>query len=343
MKKKNIQLALIGAGGIGKLWAAGIKEAKGIDLRVVVDVNEKSAMAIAEQFNDCIVTNDWHLVLKDSTIDAVLVATPHKYLAPISYAALKAGKHVFCEKPSGVTAAEIKKNIAVAKKKKLVYMPGFNHRYHPAYMKAREIFEKGGIGKLDFVRARYGFGGRPGYNKEWRFVKDIAGGGEMLDQGMHMIDMARWFLGDFTTIYGFAENFFWGGNVEDNGFLLMRTKNGQVAQIHVSWTNWEWVHSFEIFGKDGYLQIDGLDTRYKGPERLVWGRRDPTFARPKEEVFIFDQERKQHSLRREIENFAAAVNGNTSVRKRFPSGEDAHAVLEIVEKIYKSKNGNIKK
>lgn len=342
-KKRKLRLALIGAGGIGKLWAQAIKEAEGIELRAVVDVSEKSAMEIAGQFPGCTVSSDWHFVMKDKAIDAVLVATPHKWLAPISYAALKAGKHVLSEKPSGVTAAEIKKNVAVAKKKKLFYMPGFNHRYHPAYMKAREIFEKNGIGKLDFIRARYGFGGRPGYGKEWRFKKAIAGGGEMLDQGVHMIDMARWFLGDFEMVHGIVENFFWGGDVEDNGFLLMRTKKGQIAQIHVSWTNWDWVHSFEMVGRDGYLLIDGLDSRYKGPERVVWGRRDPTFAHPHEEIFVFSEERKQHSLRREMEHFADAVHGNAAARKNLPTGADALAAFGIVEKVYKSNNGKAKK
>ena len=338
MKRTNgkVTLALIGAGGIGRLWAEAIREAKGVRLAAVVDVNEKSASEIAARFPGCAVERDWKKIVKDKTIQAFLVATPHKWLAPISYAALGAGKHVFCEKPSGVTAAEAKRNTAVAGRKNLVYMPGFNHRYHPAYMKAREIFEKGGIGKIDFIRARYGFGGRPGYNKEWRFNKAIAGGGELLDQGMHMIDMARWFLGDFTKIYGFAENFFWGGNVEDNGFLLMRTKDGRVASIHVSWTNWDWVHSFEIFGDGGYLLIDGLDARYKGPERLMWGRRDPTFAHPQQEAFVFSDERKHHSLRREIENFASAIRGGSAWRKKFPSGKDAYEALKIVGKIYRN-------
>jgi len=338
--KKSIRIALIGAGGIGKLRAEALHGVKGVTLAMVVDVNESAAREIAKNFHGCTVAKDWKVALKDPNIDAVLVATPHKWLASISHAALAAGKHVFCEKPSGISAAEVKKNIAVAKKKKLVYMPGFNHRYHPAYMKAYEIFQKGGIGNIDFIRARYGFGGRPGYNKEWRFNKEIAGGGQLLDQGLHMIDMARWFLGDFATVHGFAENFFWGGDVEDNGFLLMRTKRGQVASIHVSWTNWEWIHSFEIYGNEGYLVIDGLDSRYRGPEQLVWGRRDQTFARPTEEKFVFGDEKKHDSLRREIENFVVAIiNGSSSKKNKFPTGEDSHAVLKIIEGIYHRKHG----
>ncbi|MDO8728305.1 MAG: Gfo/Idh/MocA family oxidoreductase [bacterium] len=341
--KRKINLALIGAGSMGRLWAKAIKETKGVVPRVVIDIDEKSALSISQRFPGCIAVKDWHKILANNDIDAVLVTTPHKWLAPISLAALKAGKHVFCEKPSGVTVAEVTRNIILAKKKNLVYMPGFNHRYHPAYMKAREIFEKGGIGEANFIRARYGFGGRPGYNKEWRFNKEVAGGGELLDQGVHMIDMARWFLGDFEKIYGFAENFFWGGDVEDNGFLLMRTKKGQVASIHVSSTNWEWVHSFEIFGDKGYLLIDGLDQRYNGPEQLTWGKRDKTFARPQDEKYVFEKEQKHDAMRREMENFVRAIHGGAPVRKLFPRGEDARAALKLVEKIYKNKHGNFKK
>jgi predicted dehydrogenase len=330
--KKKTRIALVGAGGIGKVWAEAIKNTPSVELAVVVDVNIESAKTIAAAFPECIVTGNWRDVLKDKNIDALLVATPHKFLAPISLAALKAGKHVFCEKPCGMNANEVTRNVAMAKKKKLVYMPGFNHRYHAAYLKAREIFEKGGIGKILFIRARYGFGGRPGYNKEWRFKKAIAGGGELFDQGVHMIDMAHWFLGDFKDIHGFAESMFWGGDVEDNGFALMRTKIGQVASIHVSWTNWEWVHSFEVYGEKGYLVIDGLDQRYRGPERLTWGRRDPTFAHPGETKYAYDQETKFDSLRRELTAFAGAIGDR---KKKIPTGEDSLAVMRIVEKIYK--------
>ncbi len=335
---KKINVALIGAGGIGKVWSEAIRGLKnrGVALAAVADVSEERARAIADSFPGCEVATDWKTLLRKKAINAFLVATPHKWLAPVSYAALRAGKHVLTEKPSGVNSREVKRNRDLAKAKKLVYMPGFNHRYHPAYMKAKEIFLKGGIGRADFIRARYGFGGRPGYNKEWRFKKAIAGGGELLDQGMHMIDMARWFMGDFQKIHGFAENFFWGGDVEDNGFLLMRTKSGQVASIHVSWTNWEWVHSFELYGDKGYLVIDGLDQRYRGPERLTWGRRDPSFARPQEKIYVFDKEKKNLSLEREFADFAAAVRGNAGKKKSIPNGNDAYETLKVVEAVYRT-------
>lgn len=328
---KKLTLALIGAGGIGKQWADAIRKTKGVELRLVVDVNMKGAEEIAKNFKDCFVSSDWGDAVRSKNIDALLVATPHKWLAPISYAALTAKKHVLSEKPSGINRKEVERNVKAARKNKLVYMPGFNHRYHAAYLKAREIFGKGGIGTITFIRARYGFGGRPGYNKEWRFKKSIAGGGELFDQGVHMIDMCRWFMGDFKNIYGFAQNMFWGGEVEDNGFALMRTAKGQVAQIHVSWTNWDWVHSFELYGDKGYVLIDGLDRRYHGPERLVWGVRDKTFARPVEKRFEYLNETKFDSLERELAAFREAIAGK---RNGIPTGDDALATMKIVEKIY---------
>src|SRR3990167_7770617 len=304
--KETMRLALIGACGIGSEWVQALEDTKGVRLALIADVSLKRAKALANRFTSCEAVSDWQAATTHQDIDAVVVATPHAFLAPISYAALVAGKHVLCEKPAGVNAKEIAKN--------------------------------GGIGEIDFVRARYGFGGRPGYGKEWRFKKEIAGGGEFMDQGMHMIDMARWFLGDFKTVYGFAENFFWRGDVEDNGFALMRTSSRKVASIHVSWTNWDWVHSFEVFGKEGYLLIDALDQRYNGPERLVWGRRDKTFARPTTKEYVFREEKKLDSMRRELEDFVRSVrSGKTATQ--FPSGEDAEAAVRIVDKIYANHHG----
>jgi predicted dehydrogenase len=240
---------------------------------------------------------------------------------------------VLCEKPAGIKSIELKKSWELAKRKKLIYMVGYNHRYHPAYMMAKQAFDKGEIGDLMFIRARYGFGGRPGYEKEWRFNKNIAGGGELIDQGMHMIDMARWFMGEIKDVRGITENMYWGGEVEDNAFILLRGRRKQVASIHVSWTNWEWIHSFEIFGKSGYLWIDGLDTRYRGPERLTIGKFNPQLPKfPEEKIVRFEDERKEDSFARELAAFANAVRGK---KVEIPSGKDGYEALKIVETVYK--------
>jgi predicted dehydrogenase len=324
-----MKIALIGAGGIGELWSRAIKESE-ITPVYVVDTDSERASKLANDLG-CASASDVDSLVANQ-VDAAIVAVPHIDLAPISAKLLQKGIHVLCEKPGGMSSSEIQANIDLAREKGLLYVPGFNHRYHPAYLEAKRRFDAGEIGDLMFVRARYGFGGRPGYEKEWRFNKKISGGGELLDQGIHMIDLARLFMGDITEVKGFAENLFWGGEVEDNGFVLLRNQHGNIAQIHVSWTNWEWVHQFEVFGTKGYLIIDGLDSRYRGPERLTIGHADPRSGEfPREEVIQYTNEKKEDSLRRELEEFVHAIGPKT---RDIPTGEDAVKAMQIVEEIY---------
>src|SRR5205814_4241905 len=110
---------------------------------------------------------------------------------------------------------------------------GFNHRYHPALRKAREIVDAGALGPLMFVRARYGHGGRIGYEREWRANPQISGGGELIDQGVHVIDLARWFLGEFRTADGVATTYFWKLPVVDNAFLMLRNVGVAIAVLTV--------------------------------------------------------------------------------------------------------------
>ncbi len=324
----RMKIALIGAGGIGKEWALALKAAE-ISIALVVDTDPAKGEAFAQEFGGTF-EPDLSAAIK-SGIQAAIIAVPHVYLAPTSRQCLEAGVHVLCEKPGGITSEEVKANEIIATDKGLTYMIGFNHRYHPAYIEAKKRFDAGEIGDLMFIRARYGFGGRAGYEKEWRFDKAIAGGGELLDQGIHMIDMARWFMGEIHDVKGMAGNLFWGGAVEDNGFALLRNSGGSVAQIHVSWTNWEWVHCFEIFGTKGYLIVDGLDKRYRGPERLTIGHADPRSGKfPQEVQIVYSNESKELSLRREIDAFLNAIER----KEKVPTGEDAVAALKIVETIY---------
>jgi len=333
MKKDMLNIALVGAGSIGQTWGSVFLEAQNVKVRYVIDINKKSAQKLASQFSGCKVETKWEDILDADDIDAVVIATPHKLLAPISKAFLTAGKHVLCEKPGAVDSVSVRENSDLAAEKELVYMIGFNHRYHAAFIEAKRRFDAGEIGKPLFVQARYGFGGRPGYEKEWRLQKDISGGGELLDQGVHMIDLSRWFLGEFTDIKGFAERMYWKGDVEDNGFALLRTADHRVASIHVSWTQWDWLHSFEIVGTGGYLIIEGLDTRYRGPEKLTVGTHDPQSGKfPEEQVIEYKEERKEDSFTRQLEAFLNAVYGENG---KIPTGKDGAKTLEVVEEIYR--------
>ena len=329
---KKLKIALIGAGGMGTRWAKTIAANKGSTLRIVCDAKYKKAEILADLFHGCRADGNWRKVVEAKDIDAAIVALPHALLAPVARAFLKNKKHVLCEKPGGITPKEISGNIALAKKNRVRYMVGFNHRFHDGFQKARKLFEKGIIGDIVFIRARYGFGGRIGYEKEWRFKKAVSGGGELIDQGVHMIDLARWFLGDITEARGFAEDTFWNGGVEDNAFLILKNKKKQMASIHVSWTQWNPLHNFEIYGTKGYLVIDGLGKKYGGEERLHIGKRSKNFGAD-EKVIVCDND-ADRSLALLFREFVSAIKEG---REPVPSGHDGLETLRIVHSIYDGK------
>ena len=200
--------------------------------------------------------------MRRDDIDAVFIATTHDHLAPIALEAAAAGKHVLIEKPGARRAGELDAVAEAARRTGALVRIGFNHRYHRAFRKAREIFESGALGEMMFIRGRYGHGGRPGYDREWRADPELSGGGELIDQGAHLIDLSRWFLGDFPSVRGRARTYFWDMPVEDNGFLLLETARGQVAFLHASWTEWKNLFSFEICGPRG-------QTRNQRPRRQL--------------------------------------------------------------------------
>ena len=262
---------------IGKKRALALGEHS---LLWAVDSDIKRAQAIADLKGQAKVSTDFNDVIKDPRIDMVIVSTTNDKLAAISLAAIKAGKHVLVEKPAGRNSKEIEDVIKLVEKNKVMVKVGFNLRYHPALMKAREIVDSGVMGQLMFIRGRYGHGGRIGYDKEWRADPAISGGGELIDQGVHMIDLCRWFLGDFVSVNGEIATYFWDMPVDDNAFLCLKTKKNQMAWIHVSCTEWKNMFSLEVYGKTGKIQIDGLGGSY-GTEKLTYYQMLPEMGPPK--------------------------------------------------------------
>ncbi|MGC9598990.1 MAG: Gfo/Idh/MocA family oxidoreductase [Minisyncoccia bacterium] len=327
MNPKTLRIGIVGAGLIGGKRALAIKHTgKGI-LAAVADVNQKSAEALAAKYGASAET-DWKKLIARKDIDVVVVAVPNAFTKKIVIAALRHGKHVLSEKPFGINAKEAKAMAEAARKSRCVAKAGFNHRFQAAMLKAHEIYKEGGIGKIFIIRARYGHGGRPGMEKEWRFNKKLSGGGELLDQGVHLIDLARWFGGEPTTVYGLAQTKFWRTKLEDNVFVLMRN-NTVTVSFHVSTTNWKNLFSFEIFGDKGYLRIDGKGGSY-GEEVLTWGRRRPGAA-PDTKVFKFPG--SDESWEREWKNFTGAIAGRNKV---IGDAMDGLRTNQIVEALYRS-------
>jgi predicted dehydrogenase len=188
--------------------------------------------------------------------------------------------------------------------------------------------ESGALGELMYVRGRYGHGGRTGYDKEWRANPALSGGGELIDQGVHLIDLARWFLGDFVDVYGFVHSYYWQIPVEDNSFMLLKTAQRQVALLHASWTEWKNLFSFEVFGRRGKLGIAGLGGSY-GTERLAFYRMLPEMGPP--ETTIWEYPMVDASWEVEFAELVADIRLGRQPAAGLP---DARAALQIVERIY---------
>lgn len=270
-------------------------------------------------------------LLTNPRVEAVVVSTPHDRLVELTLAAVRAGKHVLVEKPAARNPGELHPVLVAARKNKVLVRVGFNHRFHPAFLKARFIVDAGKLGPLMMLRARYGHGGRLGYEKEWRADPRRSGGGELIDQGVHLIDLAGWFLGKFQKIDGFAQTLFWNMPVDDNAFLLLRTARNQTASLHASCTEWKNLFSFEIYGRAGKLHIEGLGGSY-GLEKLSWYRMLPTMGLPKTRTWEFNQPDESWAI--EMREFATDIIKHRAPR---PGLQDALEVLQIVRTIYRKK------
>jgi predicted dehydrogenase len=322
-----MRFAIVGCGLIGEKRARALAATH--RLVVAADPVAARAEALAHIGAGARAVNDWREAIACGEVDAVIVAATNHVLAEIALASIEAGKHVLVEKPAARGVAELDALIEAARRRSVQVMVGLNHRRHPALQKARAIYESGELGDLMFVRGRYGHGGRRGYDREWRADPALAGGGELIDQGVHLIDLARWFLGDFPMVEGFARTYYWDMKVDDNAFLLLRTAREQAAMLHVSCTEWKNLFSFEIYGRQGKLHIEGLGGSY-GVERLSYYRMLPEMGPP--ETTIWEYPRGDSSWSAEIDHFVECIE---SGRAASPGLEDMRAVLAIVEEIYR--------
>ena len=323
---KTPRFAIVGCGLIGKKRLASLAPGQ---LAVACDLDLGRAEALAKTAGEgARATTSFAEAVNDPAVDAVIVATLNGSLAPVTLAAVRAGKPVLVEKPAGLNVAEIDGLVEAARESGALVRVGYNHRFHPALAKARELVSSGAVGPLMFIRARYGHGGRVGYDREWRADPKLSGGGELIDQGVHLIDLAGWFLGDFTTVEGHAATYFWDMPVDDNAFLNLRNAAGATAWLQVSCSEWKNLFSFEIYGRTGKLQVDGLGGSY-GLESLTYYRMLPEMGPP--ETTRWEYPRGDDSWRLEMAAFLEDIRlGRTPE----PGLREARRALAVVEKVY---------
>jgi len=273
--------------------------------------------------------------LLDESLDILFVCMTNDIAAEVTIAGLKKGLHVFCEKPPGRTVAEIRDVIEQEKNSpgcKLMY--GFNHRYHDSVKDALAILATGELGNVINLRGVYGKAKLITFNQpDWRTKREIAGGGVLLDQGIHMLDLMRMFAGEFVDVHSFVSNDHWQYNVEDNAYAIMRTREGVVGMLNSSATQWRHRFNLDINLERGSLILGGLLTGTKsyGAETLTVVRADPEndMGDPLETITRYN---KDPSWEEEVAAFADAVLRDEPVSNG--NSLDALHTMELVYRIY---------
>ena len=291
------------------------------------DSNFQNAKSFASEFNVNAYENLEDLV-NCKEIEAVIVATTHDKLSELTKISLNASHHVFVEKPGAISYSEFKAVAKTAKQKELKIHVGYNHRYHPAIIHAFKIVAEGSIGPIMFIRGRYGHGGRVGYEKEWRANKLKSGGGELIDQGTHLLDLAIGLLGPVSLDYSAIPTYFWDMQVEDNAFLSVKNSKGSLAFLHASCTEWKNMFSLEIYGKTGKLEINGLGRSY-GLETLTLHKMKPEMGPPETETWTYPE--SDQSWMRELKEF---INDIETGSNNSDNVESSLEILRIIEEVY---------
>jgi predicted dehydrogenase len=330
-----VNVAIIGAGLQCRRRAPVVRDWPGARLIVIASEHLDHARQQAALYG-CEASDDWPSVVGRGDVDIVLVCTPPHLHAEIGRAALQSGKHVLCEKPLTRTVAEAEELVRVAARADRVLKCGFNHRHHPAIAAARQILDRGELGRPLFARCRYGICGRPGYEKEWRADPARAAGGQLVEQGVHAIDLFRWFLGELTEVSGMtARHYFKDMALDDGGMALFRTGDGVTASLHTTLAQWKNLFSFEVFGEEGYAIVEGLGGAYGG-EKLITGRRD--FTAPFQDV-VTHYRGGDVSWKEEWREFVAAIEQG---RPPLGHGGDGLAALRLALAVYESeKTGRV--
>lgn len=327
-----LRIGIIGLGKMGRIRARELSNHP--DAIVVAGADCDPARAL--EFPGIRFSLDYMELVRSVDIDALFVCTPNAVSPDVVVAGLRNGKHVFCEKPPGRSLPEVYRiEKAQLQNPSLKLKFGFNHRYHPAITSAKQVVQSQRLGKLLWMRGIYGKAGGTGFESEWRNSKDLAGGGILLDQGIHMIDLFRFFCGDFVEIKSMCARLFWDIEVEDNAFALLRDTEGRIAMLHSSSTQWRHQFKLDICLSGGLVSVDGLVTPSQnyGEESLtILEAKDgfpPRTTNSSEQTFTFDQD---PSWRLEINEFLESIRRNTQVLNG--QLDDALKAMELVFAIY---------
>jgi predicted dehydrogenase len=332
-----MRFGLIGCGVAGSLRAAAIACLKWCRLAIVADVDPARARAVAERYGAA-AEPDWRTLVRRKDLEAVIISTPPPLHEEMCVAALENGKHVLCEKPLARSAAECRAMVEAAERAHRLLATGFNYRFYPAIVTAKRILDSGRIGELDHVRSFAGHPGGSEFTHPWVHDPLIMGGGTLVDNGMHIVDLTRYFLGEVTDVKGFTTKHVWRfDGCEDNAFALLRSPAGKIATLQASWSEWRgYRFRIEVYGTRGCV-------RASYPPMLahaVWANEPGGPARSQWHTFPILQINERvrsyrwtgrRSFMDEITAFSLEISGQQT---SLASGKDGLRAVEIAHAVY---------
>ena len=326
------KVGIAGYGVVGKRRHAALKKIHDFKVTSLSDISFKDEDNLLNL--NCY--SDYKDLIKNEDLDILFISLPNNHAASATLLGLKKNLHVFCEKPPAKTLSELMPIKEHLEKTDLKLMYGFNHRFHSSVIHAKKIIDSDELGKIVNLKGIYGKSNMISFNQtDWRTDREKSGGGILLDQGIHMLDLMNYFVGGFNNIFSIIQNTFWNFDVEDNAFVLMQNDDGIIGQLHSSATQWRHTFNLDITLKKGSLILGGLLTSSKsyGEETLKIIYADPDYDKgnPKEEIINFD---KDISWDMEIKRFTDAVRNSDKIE--IGSIDQAIEIMDLIEKIYKA-------
>ena len=328
----NHKIGIIGYGKMGQTRYETIKELDAGEIIAISDPNPIPLPGAIENVSHGAIINS-------PDINIIVVCTPNYLNKDLTIRALNSGKHVFCEKPPCFTASDMEDIIKAEERSGLKLMYGFNHRHHDSIIRMKELIDGGELGEVLWSRGRYGKSVTEDYSSQWRAKKEYAGGGILMDQGIHMLDLFLHLSGDYDIVKAEVSNLYWKMDVEDNAFVILKdSRSGRVASLHSTMTQWRHLFSLEIFMEKGYMVLNGLVT-----STMSYGEEVLSIARNRSEApaATWKDEIKTHyttnnSWRYEMDHFFNAIN--TDKKVTIGTSTDALQLMTILDKVYEQKD-----
>lgn len=331
----------IGAGGIGELRANALAQSQGVEFIASADISAGALRAVNKRHGVNTYTDPREMLEKES-LDAVIVSAPPNFHEAMTCEALEAGAHVICEKPMAATAEACRRMIDKAKACNRLLGTGFNMRFFPALRRLKQVVADGSIGTLRYVKSTAGHRGLEEFKAPWMYDKDVMGGGALFDIGVHQIDLIHYLMGDVASVYGADQAKIWGlDRVEDNGFAIMRNRDGVIGYLHASWSQWQgYGLSVEAYGDLGMARASYAPMFF----RML--QQDKPGGKPRKTFDFYPrlilkekiqgwQTTTTQSFVEEIEDFVRCAEGDTE-GALCADGYDGLHTVEVANGVYES-------